>query len=172
MTTRELTNVEREAVEHMVETIRQNIDWRNQSNMISPFRYAMDETEASAVLAAYDIMIAQIDVLTSENASLRISNIARGIALRNCESNEKELADDLQHCSTNVADMRINYMLRTNDLLTNTRSLEDRCDHQRARIKELEYAITLSIDDINLNRADVARDRLFKMVKLDETEES
>ena len=49
-----------------------------------------------ADLAAYDAQAARIAALVSDNAWLQISNDERGISLRNCESNEADLATELE----------------------------------------------------------------------------
>jgi len=58
-----------------------------------------------------------------------------------------------------------------NDLEHNDIYLDSKAYYE-GRIAELESAIALSISDIDLSRADSARDRLFEVVKPDKTEES
>jgi chromosome segregation ATPase len=101
--------------------------------------------------SAYDavqqeLLVAQqrIAELEGDIASLQISHDARGIYLRNCESNENALADDLQKCYVRITELDActsDYKTRTHDLLANIRSLETRIEHQNDRIAELESTL-------------------------------
>lgn len=130
-----------------------------------------------ALTDAYDALLECVVNLRKDIAYLQIANEkynATRNELKSCMDNEKFLADNLNKAYVRIKALeaeRDHWRNLVNDLEHNSIYLDSKAYYE-GRIAELESAIALSISDIDLSRADSARDRLFEVVKLYETEES